>query len=301
MSTITKYFNFDDDDNDIPFVNVRVDTDTQLYLDPYMFEICAYAGQYAREAKACLEDFMSTILQAVVSDFLDEQSHGKSILQNFNEPREIRLGESKNGYNGKGSGEHFCGEIWEALTTDLRFFIDVGILRRLSVLPIYIKNFDRDRMSDMTAGIIRGVLADFTEEMIRKFPQFSAGDHSLVRHTLQVWDRDRHQWANREVELPQADGYPLLLIPKEWVSPRVELRSSRFYDVTVRGHLQDELSAINPKAGKVAKKRISNPYSSKIKANRMVTLRAYEMGINLLEEFIRWASDHLEERNTKAA
>lgn len=116
-----------------------------------------------------------------------------------------------------------------------------------------------------------------------------------------VWDLEQHQWANREVDLPQADGYPLLLIPKDWVSPRVELRSSRFYDVTVRGHLQDELYAVNPGAGKVAKKRIANPYSNKIEANRMITLQAYAMEINLLDQFIRWASDRLEERNKKAA
>lgn len=301
MGTVTDYFNIDDNDNEIPFVNVRVDTDTQLYLDPHMFEISAYSGRYFQQAKRHLEDFTATILKAVLSDSPNAQRHGKNVLQNFHEPREIRLGESRNGYNGKGSGEHFCDEIWEVLTTDLRALIDVGILRHLSALPIYVENFDRDRMSDMTAGIIRGVLADFTTEMMEKFPQFSTGEHSPVKHCLQVWDLEQHQWANREVELPQADGYPLLLIPKNWASPRIELRSSRFYDVTVRGHLQNELYAANPKAGKVAKKRIPNPYASKIEANRIITLQAYAVEINLLDHFINWASRSLDKRNKKAA
>lgn len=301
MGTITQYFSIDMDDSDIPFVNVHVDTDTKLYLDPYDFENLNDSGFYFQEAKKHLEDFTSTIIRAILDDSQNSQYHGKNILQNFHEPREIRLGESKNGYNGKGSGEHFCSEIWEVLTTDLRALIRVGILRQLSALPIYIENFDRDRMSDMTAGIIRGVLADFTTEMMEKFPEFSMGEHSTVQHCLQVWDLEQHQWSTREVELPQADGYPLLLIPKEWASPRIELRSSRFYDVAVLGHLQAKLYAANPKAGKVAKKRILNPYSSKIEANRIITLQAYAVEINLLDHFVKWAGRSLEKRNEKAA
>lgn len=290
MTSITTFFGIS---GHVPFVDVDVDSDTKLFIDPALIAFCSRTDRLASKADQMLRDYSALLCTLITSSSAVDRQRAYEMLTNLNEPRETRLGMSAKGFNGHGVDTYFRDKIGEALMGDLRALIAVGVFHWIGALPLFVEDFDRDRMSDMTTAIIRGPLIDFTEEMIRRYPQFQANGHSLVPHTMKVWDPMDHQWKNRTARLPHAGGHPLLLVPDEWAGAYLQLHGRRYYEVPVLGHIQEELQAANPAAGKVSKKALQEKHPDVYPTNLAVTMQAYQSGIDLLEEFIRYAHQKL--------
>lgn len=290
MASITSFF---DINGPVPFVDVDVESDTKLFLDPALIAFYSRSDRLADEAHHVLRDYSALLCTLITSSSAADRQRAYEMLTNLNEPRETRLGMSAEGFNGHGVDTYFRDKIGEALMGDLRALIAVGVFHWIGALPLFVEDFDRDRMSDMTTAIIRGPLIDFTEEMIRRYPQFQANGHSLVPHTMKVWDPMDHQWKDRTARLPHAGGHPLLLVPDEWAGAYLQLHGRRYYEVPVLGHIQEELQAANPAAGKVSKKALQEMHPDVYPTNLAVTMQAYQSGIDLLEEFICFAHQKL--------
>lgn len=290
MASITTFFGIS---GYVPFVNVDVESDTKLFIDPALIAFQTPSDQLASQADKMLRDYSALLCTLITSSSAADQRRAYEMLTNLNEPRETRLGLAAKGFNGHGVDTYFRDKIGEALTNDLRALIAVGIFEWIGALPLFVEDFDRDRMSDMTTAIIRGALIDFTEEMIRRYPQFQTNDHSLVSCPMKVWDPVAHQWKIRTTSLPYAGGHPLLLVPDGWVAPYLQLHGRRYYEVSVVGHLQEELQAATPAARTISKKSLQTLHPDVYPTNLTVTLQAYQSGINLLEEFIRFAQQKL--------
>lgn len=290
MASITSFFGIH---GPVPFVDVDVESDIKLFLDPALISLHSRTDLLADEAHQVLRDYSALLCARITSSVAMERQCAYEMLTNLNEPRETRLGMSAKGFNGCGVNTYFRDKISEVLTGDLRALISVGVFHWIGALPLFVEDFDRDRMSDMTTAIIRGPLIDFTEKMIRRYPQFQANGHSLVPHTMKVWDPVSHQWENRTTRLPQAGGYPLLLVPDEWAGSYLQLHGRRYYEVPVLGHIQEELLIANPGAHKISKKDLQVMHPDVYPTNLAVTMHAYQSGIDLLEEFIRFAHQKL--------
>lgn len=271
----------------IPFVDIDVDKDIPRFLDPQRIARAAANGDLiAQAADSTIRRFSTQLCQRLTSSSLSERQLGLNMLDNLNEPRETRLGMTRTGYNGHGVHTHFREEIDKAITQDLRALVTVGVFNWLGALPLFVEGFAADRMSDMTTGIIRGHLIDYTKEMIRRYPQFTRKRHRLEQHTMEVWDFSTHQWISRTVDLPTAGGHPILLVPKIWAGKDIELRGQRYYNCQALDYIQKKLVGSNPKAGKVAKRTLKSSYPDVYLVNRNTTLEAYEQGVNLLLKFI---------------
>lgn len=276
----------------IPFVDIDVDKDTPQFLDPQRIARAAGNGDLiAQAADSTIRQFSTQLCQRLTSSSLSERQLGFRMLDNLNEPRETRLGMTQTGYNGHGVHTHFREEIHKAITQDLRALVTVGVFNWLGALPLFVEGFAADRMSDMTTGIIRGHLIHYTEEMIRRYPQFTRQGHSLEQHTMQIWDFPTHQWKSHKVDLPTAGGHPILLVPKSWVGKNIELHGQRFYNCQALGYIQRKLERSYPKAGKVPKKTLKSIYPDVYPTNRSTTLEAYQQGDNLLERFFKYVDD----------
>ena len=192
----------------------------------------------SRATDYTIRRFSTQLCQRLISNDLAERELGLRMLDNLNEPRETRLGMANAGYNGHGVHNHFRDEIDKAITGDLKALVTVGIFQWLGALPLFVEDFGADRMSDMTTGIIRGHLIDFTEEMMQQYSQFSTNGHHLEAHTLQVWDLTANQWVERTANLPSAGGHPILLVPKEWVGRGIELYGRPLLQLSSVGYIQ---------------------------------------------------------------
>lgn len=294
MATVTTHFAIP---GPVPFVDVELSRDNEQFIDLHRIRLIAEGSAHAASALACVDTFLTTVSTAAMSSDPHLEEEARALLQQFSEPRETRLGLARKGFNGHGGADDIGARIWRSLTTDLPALLHVGVLKYLEELPLFIEGIDRDLTSDITTRIIFGPLADFTAEMLARYPQFSAGGHSTVTIDRQVWDPTACTWATRRVTLPVADGDPVLLIPRRWVSKHLLVSSGRFHGTTLLSYVQEEQASISPDGEVVIPSKESLRRRAELRRGRRtnieVTLRAHEAGADLLRLFRHFVADRL--------
>ncbi|MGK9271581.1 hypothetical protein KXR83_11355 [Williamsia muralis] len=251
MKKITDVFGIN---RSVPFIDVAVDADNRIFVDPHAIRVLPQPDSHAIAALDCLDTFFGSVASCAMSTTASDRRRGVALLQRFTEPWETRLGMSADGFRGHG-GSHEVGTwIWDALTTDLAALLTVGVLAQLEDLPLFVEGVDRDITSDITTRIIFAALAAFTQEVLADYPEFSTGGHTLVTVERQIWDPALREWNMVQMELPQVDGDPLLLVPSNWARHNLLMSAKRFYETTVLSFAQDEQAVVTSR-GKVSRTR----------------------------------------------
>lgn len=302
MATVTTHFAIP---GPVPFVNVELSCDNEQFIDLHRIRLASEGSAFVASALTCVDTFLTTVSTAAMSGDPRLEEEARGLLQQFSEPRETRLGLARKGFNGHGGADDIGARIWRSLTTDLQALLSVGVLKYLEDLPLFIRGIDRDLTSDITTRIIFGPLADFTAEMLAKYPQFSAGGHSTVTIDRQVWDATACVWTTRRMTLPAADGKPILLVPRSWASKHLLMSSRRFHGTTLLSYVQDEQASISPSGKVVHPNKESLRRRADLRRGRRtnieVTLRAHEAGADLLRLFHLFVEEQLGDSGDLAA
>lgn len=292
LATLTSHYGIN---GDVPFIDVTLGRDTPLFVDPYRIRLSATPTSFAVDAVQCMDTFFGTIGAAVLSTDPTCRKHAEALLGKFKEPRETHLGYAQNSINGHGGAEDIGAGIWSAMNEDIKALFTLGVLKHLEDLSMYVEDVAEDRTSDITSRIIFGPLADFTAEMIQRYPEFTGNGNVTVDVERQIWDSENWQWASRTITLPCVDGVPLMLVPKEWVGSSILMSSGRFFETTLLGFIQDERTSILTDGSlsfptKKTLLRQKTPARGR-DTNLAVTLRAYDGGIDLLKRHRSWVAD----------
>lgn len=285
MATITDHFGIS---GPVPFVDAELDRDNEIFVDPHRIRISSAQPTFAASARESLDSFLLVIRAAVLSTNPARRAAGERLLTMFSEPRETRFGFARNSSNGHGGAEDIGIRLWAALH-DVEALLRVAALKHLEELPLFVKGIDRDLTSDITTRIVFGALADFTGEMMRQFPELATAKEPPITVSRQLWEPARCDWVTRDVQLPAADGKPILLVPSDWVGRYLLMSSGRYHGTTVLTFVQGE-RAIITSGGKVSypRKRDLRQHPNLRpgrQTNVEVTLRALQIGIDLLVEF----------------
>lgn len=289
MRTVKQYYGIT---GDVPFLDVAVDIDNRMFVDPFKIRMGLGPPSFARAANSCTSSFFDEITGAVVSSTAAKRARGLDLLQHFEEPRETRLGMSKTGFDGHGGADGVGQDIWDTLDGDAAVLVRVGVLHQIEDIPMFVPGIDKDITSDLTTRIIFGPLVDFTNDCVVKFPQL-AGGTGIQSFTRQVWDPVSLAWASRSVNLPTVDGRALVLVPKEWTTRHLLLNATRLYKTELLSHVQLERAVRTPKGKllKTPKDRLEQDpllhrgYDTIIR----VVEEAHGKGTDIVENFKRWA------------
>lgn len=207
----------------VPFVDVHVERDNPLYLDPSA--IRNSSGKYARRADGLLVSYFTEVLRLRASRLVADHRAGLALLQDLHEPNQTRLGVTKNGVGGKAIGPGIADELWDELGRNPA--ARHAALTRLEHLPIYLDRVGPDLISDLATRVVFEVLADFTAEMMRIYPALAS---VTTTAETRVYDPVARRWVGRQFQLPYVDSHQLLLIPKEWVYWRLLMWAEPFYN-----------------------------------------------------------------------
>ena len=287
MTTITQYYGIV---APVPFLDVDVDNDTGVFLDPHRIRLHAHmTDPFASQAQGCIDGFMDQVLQCVARG---DTARGTALLESFLEPRETRLGLSRRGFNGHGSAEVLGRRIWHELTTDLKALIELGLLRHLEQLPLFIEGIDNDITSDVTTRIAFRALADYTSHMVATYPEFTSNGHTTATADHHLWDVTSQSWQTTPLTLPVTGDRPLLLVPQPWAEKTLMMYQAKYYDKPVLDYAQS-LQATRNSDGtlkqptkELLRKQKTPPRGRS--TNIAWTLRAYrDHDINLPEAFER--------------
>lgn len=287
----------------VPFVDVEVDADNRLFLDPHAIRLASGPQPFQLEAVRCLDSFFSEVTRCVLSGSDVDRILGEALLQRFTEPWETRLGMSAAGFSGHGGADEIGSRIWEALNEDVRALVDVGALRRLEHLPLFVDGVDRDITSDIATRIVFAALAQFTADIVSRYPEFTSGAHRVEGVSRQVWSPESALWTETTLRLPVANGRVLLLVPKGWARPTLLMSAGRFYETTILSFAQLE-QAVRDSRGKLLttpKDRLKKQpgLARGRETNQAVTLRAIRTEDDLITAFENFVAEQIAKAERK--
>ncbi|MGN5239311.1 hypothetical protein [Rhodococcus sp. SJ-3] len=276
-----------------PFVDVHIDKDNALFLDPSA--IRNGSGPHAKKAQTQLESFFKEVVSAARSSSPAKLSKGRSLLRHLHEPNETRLGLSQVGSRGRAFADKLATQFWDELRVNPA--CQHSVLTRLEDTRLFLDMVGDDRISDMTTRIIFDVLADFTDDMMRTYPNLR-NSSSTVETT--VWNSAKLDWNEAKFTLPKCFGKQLLLVPRDWVYWRTLMSPVPFYNRYATEVIHEEHSVIlsNGRRSGPSKKTIKdqNPEIRKTNNDKAVEYKTRH-GRDLVGEYRSWVDQNFEPLN----
>lgn len=290
MARVTQHYQIS---KPVPFVDVRVEQDNRLFLEPSAIRAAAAAGDpYAISADRNLTSFFDHVLDSARCNDLGRRS---DLLQHLHEPNETRLGMTRVGVAGHGLGNELTAELWSSIR-DNPACQEAVLVRRLEDLAPYVAGVGPDLISDLSTRITFGILAEFTASMIAVYPQLGI---DVSRQREYTWDSAQGMWVSIDITLPVAAGKRLLLVPTNWVWPRQLITAPSFYQVQALGRIQDALTTPAPTPGQrpmaPTKESLRQAHPDVRRTNIDQALDAVDDGINLTARHTEHVQNRFEE------
>lgn len=233
----SNYFGLKKRQSELDFVDILLDTDIPLYIDP--FALSVEDDDWSRECSDLVTSFFQDLVDALYAKKL---LRAREILNNLHEPNETRLGQSSGKPQGRGIGYTQANSLYHAFSESKA--VETGILTDLSDCELFIDGIGHDKISDITTNIIRRKLVEFTEEQCRKW-----GIPTESKPYGASWDPSLKDWRCGSGSLPVYNGYPLILVPKRSVRYAMAIDDRDFYDMRVVEFIRQDFNraeCLNP-------------------------------------------------------
>lgn len=188
--------------DEVDFVVPHLREDLPLSLDPFL--LWKSSKPSYRALHAHLLSFIEQVRQNVVAG---NTIRARLLLSEISEPVELGLGYSAGTKRGSALGPKTISDIISTFQQIPQ--LEASGLDHLEILALLVPGIAEDRISDVTASVIKGWLADFTarQSHLHGFPS------RKVRMTS--WDATALDWRPLDARLPYnpSDGSPVLLAP----------------------------------------------------------------------------------------
>ncbi len=228
MPTISKIYELSKTQSELDFVDVQLQTDNRLFLDP--FAISQHPGRFAQECHNTLLGFFQRVVDCIRSGEIDE---AKELLGYLREPNETRLGFSKRQPQGAGIGRLQAEQLFGALKDSTA--VRTGFISSLEECELMIDGISRDKLSDLSTNLIRAHLVAYTQEQCKL--------HGISIQSMPlppVFDVNSMTWVSKYVDIPVAKNGPILLVPKAFVRFDPAYEHQQYYRHYVLNYLQVE-------------------------------------------------------------
>jgi hypothetical protein len=185
----------------IPFL----DEDIPLYIDPFLLWKSPSLQDNA------LHTSVVNSFNFLGSEFLKgREADSVRMLDAISECNEVGLGGAKNRV-GKRMGPKLAGEVL-SLFKNIPQVNAAGFVH-FEEIQLLVNNVGRDRVSDITASLIKSFLIDFTIDQCEKLRV------PTERVSVSVYDYKTHRLTDEETFLPQNPHtkQPIIFVPKRWL------------------------------------------------------------------------------------
>ena len=251
MAKITEIFNLNKTQYELDFVDIDVNHDTELFIDPYW--ISKQDCDFTIKCDLLIKSFFTKLVDLIKRNKMRE---AVILCSYLSESSDICLGYSKDrGTNGSGIGPLTANKFCFALKQSPAFQGD--LLVNIEDTKIFLKDIDVDRVSDMVANIIRKVLIEYTIQQCNNY------NIPLVKErTNYFWDGNSLSW-ERENNIEQLiiGNKRILLVPKKIVSSSNKYTWDNFLQHYILNALQEY--NINDKTSLVMQRKDGTEYVTK--------------------------------------
>lgn len=200
-----------------------VNFDTKLFIDPFL--IFQTDFQRFDNAHQKLIKFFDVAMQVVAKSNGNKESiyyrRAKSILK-FPEVTELNLGYSAQDNEGAGSGSGFAEIMVDAIWTSIAQ--GQSNLNHFEQLEIFNEGIGPDRISDITANILKRDFIEYTQDICRA--------HSIELVSIPMehidFDFENARWINGVTNLPKVNDKFVILVPKQFLRGTPEIYHEDF-------------------------------------------------------------------------
>jgi hypothetical protein len=226
---ISNYFNLNVSQYGLDFIDVDPDQDTKLYLNPHFLN--ARNDKWSINAYRTIRSFFQHVIDLLTAG---KKKEAKKVFAHLSEPKETCLGMSRRGVSGSGVGPEFADKILNSLESSQA--VKTGLVRDLEDTVIFVDGVAKDRMSDITANVIRGELLEYTKQQCKNWNIQMEGKKNYL-----TWDAELKKWTRLVDKALVVSGNEVLLTPKWIASKYQKFNHSRYYGIPVVDYLQDEV------------------------------------------------------------
>jgi hypothetical protein len=212
----------------LEFVDVVLEEDTRLFLDPRAFIVLKSA--WGDECVTLIRHFFDEVLTAIRED---EEDRARLLLDGLHEPNETRLGFTRGRVAGRGVGAGLADDLYESLSQSAAVRED-GLIEELEDTALLIPGVGVDLVSDITTNIVRRKLIEFTVETAMKYGmELVDGVDSGA-----LWSPSTGLWQNEPTRLLLPQSKPLLLVPRAVARWKTDYDPGEYYRHYVLPFLQ---------------------------------------------------------------
>jgi len=215
---LSEYFNLNKTQPFLDFVDVPLDTDLAVFLEPSA--INSLDSPWGHELSSLLKSFFSTVLKLIKAG---DHRKAQRLLSSLNESNEFHLGYSIGKSRGHGFGSDSAMSVWDALTQSGAAV--TGLLKDLEDTALLINGIGTDMISDAVCNILRGALIKYTQDMCKYYgipltPDVATGP---------IWNPQEERWEQTLAPQPMTDFGRVTLVPKILVRHRLTYDSDYYY------------------------------------------------------------------------
>jgi hypothetical protein len=261
----SEYYNIGKD-IELDFVDIYAYQDIPLFLDP--FGISAMGTKWAKECESQIATYFQYLIDSINSG---EKKTTTKLLNALHEVNEIALGFSSGPTNGHGIGIEQARQIQQSFETSEA--AKSGDIKDIADCAILIPGISRDKISDITANILKRKLVEYTILQCKKYkiPTSKVAVNN-------VFDYETFQFSSYFAHLPVINGHAKILLPISAVRQDPELSKSKYY----RNFVLEFLRAEHEHAGDSLSTVLRNGHV----VVRISDLKAkYPMNVEFLYEF----------------
>lgn len=226
---VSEYFKLDKTQPYLDFVDIRLDTDIPVFLDPSAIK--NLDSEWGNELSSYLQTFFESVLKKIQNN---DHTAAKKLLASLNERNEYHLGYSVGKSRGHGFGVDSAASVWHALTKSKA--ATTGLLKDLEDTALMINGIGTDMISDATSNILRAPLIKYTQEISKYYgipltPNVPSGP---------IWNPHKEIWEQAFVDLPMTDAGKIILVPKIIVRHKITYQAEEYYRHYLLPEMQDE-------------------------------------------------------------
>lgn len=231
---MSEYFNLGRTQPFLDFVDVPLDTDVEVFVDPSAIK--SMGSTWGHECASLIQNFFETVLRHIQSG---NNLHAQKLLSSLNERNEFHLGFSTGKSRGHGFGTKAANSVWQALSQSQASIS--GLLKDLEDTCLLIHGIGTDMLSDAVCNIIRGPLLRYTQDMcgyydIPMVPEVASGP---------IWNASAEEWEQGLVPLPMTEFGKVVFVPKIFVRHRLLYQYDEYYRHYLLPEMQQEEISAN--------------------------------------------------------
>jgi hypothetical protein len=226
---ISRRFGLQASQYELDFVDIDTSKDLRVFIDPHF--LGQRSDRWSVEASASIQSFFRRFLALLRAG---RKTDARELFSFLGEPNETCLGLSRGMPRGNGVGEELADQIFESLVDSKA--VKTGVLTDIEDARIFVRNIDKDRISDMATVLIRRHLLTYTADQcalwgIPSTQDIPSGD---------IWDAATGTWTSYLAPRLVVGERPILLVPKGIVSFSKRYTAAKYHQHYVLTYLKHE-------------------------------------------------------------